>query len=177
MAKKLSIIAVFVIVLVVLNAPASMGGDAFLLIGYKQFRGDIPSDFNTFILSGGSDYRIVPYLGLGFEVQYSYKKIEDFTFNWLNLYINAKAFASSGRIRPFVGAGIGLQTATAWVGEFEDTEFTKEVGYQVVGGVSFRPGAGEGGVSDVGVMLQVQAQLPKDLDGVTAVHFMVGITW
>ncbi len=177
MVKKLSVIGMLAVGLVVLSASASMGGDAFLMVGYKQFRGEHPSEFNTLILSGGSDYRFVPYFGLGFEVQYSYKKIEDFTFNWLNLYLNAKAFASAGRIRPFVGGGIGLQTATTWVGEFEDTEFARNVGYQVVGGVSIRPGGAEGGVSDLGLILQVQAQLPKDLDGVTAIHFLAGITW
>lgn len=171
MMRKLSVIGLLAVGLVILNASATMAGDAFLKGGYKKFRGEHDSEFNTWIVSGGSDYKLIPYLSLGFEVQYSHKKVEEHSFNWLNLYINGKVYGYGGSVRPYIGGGIGLQTATEWTGELEDTTFTKNVGYQLVGGVAIGPPGA------LGLVLEAQLQLPKDLDGITAIHFMAGITF
>lgn len=169
--RKLSVIGLLAVALVILSASASMGGDAFLKGGYKQFRKEYDSEFNTWIISGGSDYKLIPYISLGFEIQYSHKKVEEQSFNWLNLYLNAKAYGYGGSVRPYIGGGVGLQTATKWTGELEETTFTKDVGYQLLGGVAIGPPGA------LGLVLEAQLQLPKDLDGITAIHFMAGITW
>ena len=169
--KKLSAIGLLAVGIIVLSASASMGGDTFLKGGYKKFRGEDADQFNTFIISGGSDYGFLPFFRLGFEIQYSRKKIEDFNFHWLNLYLNGKAYVSGGVIRPFIGGGIGLQTSTSWAGTLEDTAITSGLGYQLFGGVTIGP------PGFIGLVLEAQLQLPKDLDGITAVHLMAGITW
>lgn len=171
MGRKLSVIGLLAVGLMLLNASISMAGDAFLKGGYKQFRGEDADKFDTYIISGGSDYKLIPYFSLGFEIQYSHKKVEEERFNWLNIYLNAKLYAYGGAVRPFVGGGMGLQTATTFVGELEDTEFKKEIGYQLLGGVAIGPPGA------LGLVLEVQLQLPKDLDGITAVHFMGGIVF
>lgn len=169
--RKLSAIGLLAVGMIVLSASASMAGDAFLKGGYKRFRGEHADEFNTFIISGGSDYGFLPFFRLGFEVQYSRKKIEDFSFHWLNLYLNAKAHLSGGIVRPFIGGGIGLQNYTAWVGTLEETTFTSGLGYQLLGGVTIGP------PGFIGLILEAQLQLPKNLEGITAVHLMAGVTW
>ena len=171
MVRKLSTIALLAVGLVVLSASASLGGDVFLKGGYKLFRGEDADQFNTFIISGGSDYGLLPFFRFGFEIQYSQQKIEDFKFHWLNLYLNGKAYVSGGVVRPFIGGGVGLQTSTSWAGKLEDTDITSGLGYQLFGGVTIGP------PGFIGLILEAQLQLPKNLDGITAIHLMAGITW
>jgi hypothetical protein len=167
--------AAFVLVLFhcIFLASILEAGSPFFKIGKTYFNDQEAEDFNGLIFAAGSDYRLFGYAGLGFEVQYAYKGLEGSSnAHFFNGYVNAKAYLGEGPIRPFVGAGLGIQVAAHFQDDFADIEHRNGVGMQFLGGVLLGP---PGGISLVG---EIQFKKPTgDISDLGSVVILGGISF
>jgi hypothetical protein len=175
--KKISLLLAFIAIGIILCPSVSSAGDAFLKAGYSAYIDEDEKDKNSFIFTGGSDWKLHPFFSLGLDAQYSYKKytpegaMDDQSFHFFNLYANAKAYMGRDKVIPFVGAGFGLVSATTYFPDFDDTEFEKAFGAQFLGGLIIgTPSEGPAFVAEV------QFKVPTgDLKDIKSVHILGGI--
>lgn len=179
MVKKLLLLfSCLTIVFILFPSPVS-AGDAFLKAGYALQQAEGTDDQGTWLIAGGSDWKLYPFFSLGLDLQYSYKKFtpagatEEKAHNYFNAYANAKAYFGRNKVIPFVGAGFGLVTATLFFEDLDDTSWEKAFGAQFLGGLII------GNPSDhPSFVAEVQFKVPTgDLSDVKSIHILGGVVF
>lgn len=144
-------ILVAALALVALMIPASArAGDAFVKLGFLL--NDLGEDLDIgdrWQIGAGSDWKVADTVGIGFEIQFAYRKFDEtagdppvtteFRKIPLNFFGNVKFKPEiEGGVHPLVGAGFGMMGSinSAKVGDADrDIDNRFDAGFHAMGGV------------------------------------------
>lgn len=148
MSRKLFVVLAMALAIAALPA-ASWSGDAFVKFGIAVNK--INEHFtigDRWQFSGGSDWKIKDTVGIGVEVQFAYRTIEEevapgviakFRSIPLNFFGNVKFKPElEGAVHPFVGAGLGVMSSINTVtvtGADVTFDSTHDAGIHFMGGI------------------------------------------
>jgi len=142
MRRRLIVCATLAIAFSLLSPRTLVAGDAFLKFGWF-FNPDVGGIGNSWFASAGADWGIFyeeqGFLGLEFQGAYHSESEGDVTVSEVpaNVLLNFKWKSPSEKVRPYIGAGVGLISSyvkVEFLGESEH-EWVKNAGIQFMGGV------------------------------------------